>query len=291
LDYIQYPDTLNLEENFPLGEISFLRYGNIIEEINILDEIFSNLKKKSGNSIIKKNMSKAGQDLLKNPKNKFLNMFHLNNKDDGNSEINSDNEQMNNLRNKIKKVFDYYYNEKIKLKVNNSSLLSSLSELCSEYEVNYRKLLLCLIINVPAELNEFDLIYKIIFYKLLFLSSLDTQSDIINLMGRKVEKEPGFLVNYCNALYINIMKAFIDDFNFDFTRYKINHINIFCIAKILKLLCESHNIFFQEKLTNSIIFYFTKLEDCLMSLTMKSGFFPLNKTKSKNINFNVNINP
>ena len=291
LDYIQYPDTLNLEENFPLGEISFLRYGNIIEEINILDEIFSNLKKKSGNSIIKKNMSKAGQDLLKNPKNKFLNMFHLDNKDDGNSEINSDNEQMNNLRNKIKKVFDYYYNEKIKLKVNNSSLLSSLSELCSEYEVNYRKLLLCLIINVPAELNEFDLIYKIIFYKLLFLSSLDTQSDIINLMGRKDEKEPGFLVNYCNALYINIMKAFIDDFNFDFTRYKINHINIFCIAKILKLLCESHNIFFQEKLTNSIIFYFTKLEDCLMSLTMKSGFFPLNKTKSKNINFNVNINP
>ena len=155
---------------------------------------------------------------------------------------------MNNLRNKIKKIFDYYYNEKRKLKINNSSLLISLSELCSEYEVNYRKLLLCLIINVPGELNEYDLIYKIIFYKILFLSELDTQSDIIDLIGRKEEKEPGFLVNYCNSLYINIIKIFIDDFNLDFIRYKTICINIFCISKILKLLCESHNIFFQEKL-------------------------------------------
>ena len=299
LNYILYPDSLNLEENFPLGEISYLRYDNITEEINILDEIYSNLKKKAGNSIIKKNTGKIGQDLLimndskniKAQRNKAFNLFNVNNKEENNTEINGDNEQMNNLRNKIKKVFDFYYNEKIKLKVNNSSLLSSLSELCSEYEVNYRKLLLCLIINIPVELNEFDLIYKIIFYKFLFLNPIDTQSDIINLMGRKDEKGPGFLVNYCNALYINIIKAFIDDFNFDFTRYKNNHINIFCISKILKILCESHNIFFQEKLTNSINFYFTKIDECLMSVTMKSAFFPLNKSKTQNVNFSVNVNP
>ena len=298
LDYIQYPDSLNLENNFPLGEITYLRYDNITDEIDILDEIYSNLKKKGGNSIIKRITSKIGQNTLmmndnnKSQKGKFFSFSNLSlngNKADI-EEININEEKMNDIRKKINKIFDYYYNEKRKLKINNSSLLSSLSELCSEYEVNYRKLLLCLIINIPYELNEYDLIYKIIFYKLLFLSSLDTQSDIINLMGRKDEKEPGFLVNYCNFLYCNVIRTFIDDFNLDFTRYKINHINIFCISKILKLICESHNNFFQEKLTNSINFYFTKLEECLMSLTMKSGFFSLNKSRSIIINSNNNIN-
>ena len=204
------------------------------------------------------------------------------------SNINISTDQIINLRNKIKKIFDYYCNEKRNLKTNNSSLLNSLSELCSEYEANYRKLLLCLIINVPKELIEYDLIYKNIFYKFLKLNELDTQSDIIYLMGNKEEKELGFLVNYCNALYINIIKAFIDDLNIDFIRYKTIHINIFCISKILKLLCESHNIYFQEKLTNSIIYYFTKLEQCPMNLTMKSGFFSLKKRQSQIIN-SVNL--
>ena len=297
LNYIKYPDSLNLEEVFPQGEISYLRYGNIHDEMDILDEISSNLKKKAGSSLIKRNISKVSQDLLmsnenNNIKTQKTKLFSKNNfllrdgKGDNNIEINISIEQLNNIKNKIKKVFEFYYNEKNKLKVNNSSLLSSLSELCSEYEVNYRKLLLCLIINVPVELYESSLIYKIIFYKLLFLTPNDTQSDIVDLMGKKNEKEPGFLVNYCNSLYINIIKVFIDDFNLDFLRYKINHINIFCISRILKLLCESHNSFFQEKLTNSINFYFTKLEECLMSITMKEGFFPLKKTKSK-INFSV----
>ena len=29
LNYIKYPDSLNLETNFPINEISFLKYGNI----------------------------------------------------------------------------------------------------------------------------------------------------------------------------------------------------------------------------------------------------------------------
>ena len=36
-------------------------------------------------------------------------------------------------------------------------------------------------------------------------------------MGKKNEKEPGFLVNYCNSLYIHIIKVFIDDFGNKFS--------------------------------------------------------------------------
>ena len=286
LNYIKYPDSLNLETNFPINEISFLKYGNIIDETDLLEEVNSNLKKKSMNSIIKKSMGKGNPNLLLINDN--INFGFNSNNRNNISNINISTDQIINLRNKIKKIFDYYCNEKRNLKTNNSSLLNSLSELCSEYEANYRKLLLCLIINVPKELIEYDLIYKNIFYKLLKLNELDTQSDIIYLMGNKEEKELGFLVNYCNALYINIIKAFIDDLNIDFIRYKTIHINIFCISKILKLLCESHNIYFQEKLTNSIIYYFTKLEQCPMNLTMKSGFFSLKKRQSQIIN-SVNL--
>ena len=279
LNYIKYPDSLNLETNFPINKISYLKYGNIIDEIDILEEINSNLKKKSVNSLIKRK-NNPNLLLLNDNINFGFNANNINN----NTNININIEQIINLRNKAKKIFDFYYNEKRNLKINNSSLLSSLSELCSEYEANYRKLLLCLIINIPKEINEYDLIYKIIFYKLLVLSENETQSDIIDLMGSKDEKDQGFLVNYCNALYINIIKVFIDDLNIDYIRYKTIHINIFCISKILKLLCESHNIYFQEKLTNSIIFYFSKLEQCSMNLTMKSGFFSLKKSKSQIFN-------
>ena len=276
LNYIKYPDSLNLETNFPINEISFLKFGDIVNEIDILEEINSHLKKKSINSIIKR---KNNQNLLLLNDNKSFG-FSANNINK-NSNININIEQIINLRNKIEKIFNFYYNEKRNLTIKNSALLSSLSELCSEYEANYRKLMLCLIVNIPKELNEYDLIYKIMFYKLLVLNEFETQKDIIDLIGNKDEKEQGFLINYCNALYINIIKAFIDDLNLDYIRYKTIHINIFCISKILKLLCESHNIYFQEKLTNSIIYYFKKLEECPMNLTMKSGFFSLKKSKSQ----------
>ena len=54
LDYIRYPDSMNLEENFPLKEVDYLIYGKLTEEIDILEEIYINLRKKAGNSIIKK---------------------------------------------------------------------------------------------------------------------------------------------------------------------------------------------------------------------------------------------
>ena len=298
IQYIKYPSSLNLENNFPLGELGYLKYGNISEEMDILEEIYLNIQKKIGNSLIINNISKENQNLLLINDNKInqnqetINFYgskiQKDNFEDNKNKFDKYSKQMNNLKNKIKKVFDFYYNEKRKLTINNFSLLNSLSALCSEYEVNYRKLLLCLIVNLPNDLNEYDLLYKIIFFKLLFISPMDTQSDIIDLMAKKDTENPGFLVNYCNSLYCNIIKYFIDDFNLDFDRYKIIHINIFCLSKILKQLCELHNNYFQGKLTGSINFYFSKLEECKMNISMKSGFFS-SKIMESLINSNSSI--
>ena len=281
LEYIKYPDSMNLEENFPLKEVDYLMYGKLSEEIDILEEIYINLRKKSGNSIIKKGMTKGNKNILLINDNKtkkftkketFLqyqnSLFNKNNEQSDNSE-----EQRNVIKDKIKKIFDFYCKEKCNPNINMSSLMISLPELCAEYEVNFRKMLLCILINLPGEGIEYDLTSKIILYKLLSLTTTETQSDIIDIMGGKDIKEPGFLLNLCNSMYFNIIKFFLDDFNFNFVRSKSIQINIFCIAKILKLLCEEHNNFFQEKLSGYINYYFFKLEECAMNFTAKSKFF------------------
>ena len=81
---------------------------------------------------------------------------------------------------------------------------------------------------------EYDSLCKIILYKLLLLTTSETQSDIIDNMGGKEVKELGFLVNLCNSMYYYIIKAFLDDFNLDFTRYKSTQINIFTGGDIIK---------------------------------------------------------
>jgi len=293
LNYIKYPESINLEELFPLTEIDYLIYGKLSEEIDIFDEINLNLKKKTGNSIIKKNMTKGNKNFLLINGNKNKNKSFIKNStfqynmsiSQSNIDLNEDNEgQKQKLHNKITKIFEFYCTEKNKINVNNSSLLISLPELCAEYEVNYRKMILCILFNLSSEGIEYDLISKIMFYKILLLSTAETQSDIIDIIGGKDVKESGFLINLCNSMYYNLIKFFLDDFNFDFLRYKSTQINIFCIARILKLLCEEHNNFFQEKLSCSINYYFYRLEECVMNFTAKSKFFNSNDKNGENLN-------
>ena len=284
LQYIIYPDSMNLEELFPLKEVDYLTYGKLSEEVDLLDEIYLNLRKKTGNSIIKKGMTKTNKTILLMNENKNYKsskrdtLFHyessLMSKGQNNTEYIEENEEIKNIiNNKIKKVFNFYFQEKCNTNINNSSLLISLPELCAEYEVNFRKMLLCILINLPGEGIEYDQVTKIILYKILLLTTSETQNDIIDNMGGKDVKECGFLINLCNEMYFNIIKFFIDDFNFDFKRYKSIQTKIFCIAKILKLLCEEHNNFFQEKLSITINYYFYRLEECVMNFTAKSKFF------------------
>ena len=295
LQYIKYPESNNLEEKFPPKEINYLRYGNLSEEINLFEEINLNLRKKTGNSILKKGLTKGNKTLLLISENKTVKsnwrdtLYQLDNAfgSKGYSyaeEIENNEEQKNNLKNKIKKVFDFYCQEKTNANTVNSSLLISLPELCAEYEVNYRKMLLCILINLPGEGVEYDLLSKIFLYKILLLSTTETQNDLIDIMGGRDVKESGFLINLCNSIYGYIIKFFLDDFNLDFLRYKSIQVNIFSIARILKLLCDEHNNFFQEKLSCSIMYYFNRLEECTMNFTSKSKF--LNQT-DKNIDNSI----
>ena len=296
LKYIKYPKSNNLEELFPLKEPYYLRYGKLSEEIDVLDDLYLNLRKKGGNSLIKRGMTKSNKNILlisENVNNKNLRsntFFRSDSVYFGNNpkDIKENNNELpnSNLLTRIKNVFNYYCKEKSNVNTENSSLLVSLSELCAEYEVNFRKMILCILINLPGEGVEYDPLSKLILYKLLLLTTSETQNDIIENMGGKEVKELGFLVNLCNSMYYYIIKVFLDDFNLDFTRYKSNQIIIFCISKILKLLCEEHNNFFQEKLISSIEFYFYKLEECSMNFTSKSKFLS-NSDKNDIINNSI----
>ncbi len=279
LDYIIYPDSMNLEENFPLKEVDYLIHGKLTEEIDILEEIYINLRKKAGNSIIKKGVTKSNKGLLlindskMKKKDTFLQYQNSLINRANNEPVEDNEEQINILKDKIKTIFDFYIQEKCNPNINISSLLISLPELCAEYEVNFRKMLLCILINLPGEGIEYDLISKIFLYKLLSLTTTETQSDIIDIMGGKDIKESGFIINLCNSLYFNLVKFFLDDFNYDFVKFKTLQINIFVVTRILKLLCEEHNNFFQDKLSCSINSYFFKLDECAMNFTAKSKFF------------------
>ena len=297
LQYIKYPESKNLEELFPLKEVDFLTYGKLTEEVDIFEEIYLNLRKKAGNSIIKKGMTKASKTILlinenrtfKTPKKEGFFQFEnsLVSRGQSNVDVIEENEEQKAiLNNKIKKVFNFYFQEKCNPNISNSSLLISLPELCAEYEVNFRKMILCILINLPGEGIEYDLVSKIMLYKILSLATSETQNDIIDNMGGKDIKESGFLINLCNELYISLIKFFLDDFNFDFLKHKSTQIKIFCLTRILKLLCEEHNNFFQEKLSISINYYFFRLDECIMNFTAKSKFLG-DRSRSDSIANNI----
>ena len=298
LQYVKYPESNHLEETFPPKEILHLRYGNLSEEIDLFEEINLNLRKKTGNSILKKGLTKGNKTLMLINENKSFKsrrdtVYQLDNAFGSKAysfaqELENNEEQKQDLKNKIQKVLDFYCKEKTNANTLNSSLLISLPELCAEYEVNYRKMLLCILINLPGEGIEYDLTSKIFLYKILSLSVTDTQNDIIDIMGGKDVKECGFLINLCNSIYGYIIKFFLDDFNLDFLRYKSIQINIFSIARILKLLCEEHNNFFQEKLSVSIMYYFYRLEECTMNFTSKSKFLNNSDKNLDNSNNSTN---
>ena len=298
LQYIIYPESSHLEDEFPKKEIGYISYGKISEETDVLEEMRINLSKKSGNSLSKKKdklKSSVGVILAQQTKEKELkseNMYSAYTLTSNNKDIetvligDTEDEKREYLNKKFKTIIEFYCNEKINIKEENSSLLGSLPELCAEYEVNFRKMLLCILVNLPGEGGEYESVCFIILYKIFLLSTSESQNDLIDNMGGRSVKDLGFLINLSNAMYKSIIKYFIDDFNIDFVRYKYLDYRIFCIAKILKLLCEEHNSFFQEKLLCSLEYFFLRFEDCQMTSTVKSKFF---ETSQNFIQFNNTI--
>ena len=146
-----------------------------------------------------------------------------------------------------------------------------MNELCREYELNFRRILLGVLNNLPGEGTGYRTISRIILYKLLVITTSETQNDICLNLNYKENKELGFLINISNSLYINLVQFFVNDFNYDFLRFKAYQTVIFNDIKILKLLCERHNGYFKEKILLFMNYNFSKYPECKMMSTIKSN--------------------
>ena len=290
LNFIKYPESMNLEENFPFKEIDTVIYGNISEETDLLDNVNLNIRKKGRNSLMRKGMMSKGKDKHSNyllstiveldkemntagqPINSNTKLREIENiKNSETIDINNE-EKQKEITEKIKEIFECYCEKKKNINEKNSSFLISLPELCREYELNFRRILLGVLINLPGEGTGFKTVSKIILYKLLVISASDTQNDICLNLNYKENKELGFLINLSNSIYIHLVQFFINDFNYDFLRYKAYQIVIFNDIKILKLLCEGHNSYFKEKILLFMNYNFSKYPECKMMSTNKSKF-------------------
>ena len=291
LNFIKFPESLNLEEKFPFKEINTVIYGNISEETDLLDSVNLNIRKKGRNSLMRKGMMNKGKEKHSNylmstiiePLDKeMMTMGQATNtnmkfkeKDikNNNEFIDIDNEdRRREISEKIKEIFELYCEKKKNISEKNSSFLNSLPELCREYELNFRRILLGVLNNLPGEGIGYKTVSKIILYKLLVITTSDTQNDICLNLNFKETKELGFLINISNSLYINLVQFFINDFNYDFSRFRGYQIVIFNDIKILKLLCERHNNYFKETILLFMNYSFSKYPECKMMSTNKSKF-------------------
>ena len=287
LAYIKYPENINLEENFPLKEIEPVIYGNISEETDILDSINLNIKKKGRSNLMRKGVSNKGKENMNNynsvtggdvEKDAQINQgVNTNMKMKETENIKMDikidsEEKYKEIIEKHKNIYEYYCNKKRNINEKNSSFLISLPELNREYEINFRRLLLGLLINLPGEGEGYKNMCKIILYKLLVITTTETHTDINLNMNLKDNKELGFIVNISNSLYINLIQFFINDFNYDFSKYKILQKAIFCDIIILKYLCVEHNNLFKEKIMVFLNYSFNKYPECKMMSTNKDKF-------------------
>ena len=285
LAYIKYPDSINLEENFPTKNVETAIYGNITEETDMLDTINLNIKKKGRNNLIRKGVSVKGKDNYNN--NNYVTGADTEKEPQINTNIKlretetikldehniiNNEETLQEINEKHKNIYECYYNKKSNIDEKNSSFLVSLSELSREYEINFRRILLGLLINLPNEGEGYKNMCKTILYKLLVITTTETQNDIILNMNLKDTKELGFLVNISNSVYINLIQIFINDFNYDFTRYKLLQKEIFNDMIILKYLCVEHNDLFKEKILVFLNYNFSKYPECKMMSTNKDKF-------------------
>ena len=296
LNYIKFPESINLEETFPFKEVDTVIYGNISEETDILDSISLNIRKKGGrNSLIRKGMLNKGRDKNTNynlttnqeqeKDNYNYNQLNSNNQLKENDDkkkknikdIENDKDMQKQIISKTKEILEFYCDKKKNMNEKNSSFLISLPEMCREYEINFRRILLGLLNILPGESGGYKRLCKIILYKLLEITTSETQNDICLNMDYKENKDLGFLVNLSNSLYSNIVQCFINDFNYNFLRFKAYHTAVFNDIKILKLLCEEHNVIFKEKILVFMNYNFSKYPECKMLSTNKSKFLGAEK--------------
>ena len=230
-----------------LFKISIFDYSSLYQ---IIDKEFF--------SLIKERKVLSNLDNLKENANKVLNRRII--KYDERILIEKNN--MSDIRKRLLKVLIIYkYSKLAFINESNHSIFNILSEISLDYESNYRKLLVKLLINYGKESNikdEFTETSYYILYKLISIKTIDIQNDIINILGGEENDNPGFLKDFSNILFHRIILLFIDYLNPPDKLIQANYFAVCNLIYIFRYLCEEHNIYFQRHLVKSLSFNYIK---------------------------------
>ena len=138
---------------------------------------------------------------------------------------------------------------------NSSSFFSVLSEVSLGYETNYRNLLIKLLINYGKNddiKNEFVEISYFLLFKLQCAQTMETQNEIINILGGLDSEDCGFLEEFSQILLCRITLLIIDFLNPADKLFQTNYFITCNLINIFKYLCIEHNYFFQFHLVKSL---------------------------------------
>jgi len=138
---------------------------------------------------------------------------------------------------------------------NSSSFYSILSEVSLGYETNYRNLLIKLLINYGRNddiKNEFVEISYFLLFKLQCAQTMETQNEIINILGGLDSEDCGFLEEFSQILLCRITLLIMDFLNPSDKLFQTNYFVTCNLINIFKYLCIEHNYFFQFHLVKSL---------------------------------------
>ena len=149
---------------------------------------------------------------------------------------NIENENFDNLyekndleRRMIRAYILYKFGKESIIDENNSSLFSCLDEICLEFESNFHKLLVAILIHNGKQTNifvQFSKMSNFLLFKLLSLQTTETQMDIIDLLGGTDSEDLGFLIPFKEKLLKSIIIIY---YYFDFWYWFSYYIFNYCI--------------------------------------------------------------
>ncbi len=236
----------NCNELFFSGDIDLSTYQNKIQTMNTLGTKMSFLKRVNSIKQVLTNLTTGNNET----NNK------LNEKEQGNSKDNQTGKKHaisdSTINRKLTQLYNLYINGKNDIDETKSSLFVSLPEICMEYEKNFRRMFIAILIYLSRLNEEFSSECYMILYKLLSIETGETQVDIMEHLGGASSEKLGFLINFSDVLYAKVIKIMIGDFTYENSYNESTQIIAYNLIKIFKFLCEEHNNFFQEKILTKL---------------------------------------
>ena len=184
----------------------------------------------------------------------------------------------------------YKYNKISCYNENYSSLFSILPEISIGYETNYRHLLITLLVNYGKDINiknEFEEISYFLLFKLQSLQTMETQNELMNLLGGIDSEDCGFLENFSQILFYRVILLIIDFLNPADKLIQSNYFVSCNLIYIFKFLCIEHNYFFQFHLVKSLAYAYTPSSQSFFKFFSNEGEKTINEDSESSIsNYN-----